>query len=365
MDLRAEGMNFIPCTMMRGGTSKGVYFLKSDLPENRELLDQTLLHIMGSPDGRQIDGIGGANPLTSKIAIINKSVLPNADVDYLFGQVVVDQPVVGYSQNCGNILAGVGQFAIEKGLVAANDPLTDVVIHMVNSGDIAIATISTPGGQVSYEGDLEIDGVPGKAAPVLLNFLNTAGSLCGSLLPTGNRVDAINGVDLTCIDNGMPVVIMRASDFDIDGTESVAQLEANQSLKTRLESIRLQAGHMMNLGDVVNQTVPKMTLVSEPRNGGIISTRSFIPHQCHSTIGVFAAVSVATACLISNSPAADMSGNIKNSNNRYLIEHPSGGMEVEIDIENNDGEFVVKRSGFLRTARKLFEGEVFLKEEGL
>ncbi len=351
--------------MMRGGTSKGVYFLESDLPEDLELRDRVLLQTMGSPDERQIDGIGGANPLTSKVAIVNKSELSNADVDYLFGQVVVDQPIVGYSQNCGNILAGVGQFAIEKGLVTASDPLTDVVIHMVNSGDIAIATISTPGGKVSYEGNTEIDGVPGKAAPVPLNFLNTAGSLCGSLLPTGNRIDAINGIDLTCIDNGMPVVIMRASDFDIDGTESVAQLEANEHLKTRVESIRLEAGHMMNLGDVANKTVPKMTLISEPRKGGVISTRSFIPHRCHSTIGVFAAVTVATACLIPNSPAADMSGNIKNANNRYLIEHPSGGMEVDIDIENNDGEFAVKRSGFLRTARKLFEGEVFFKEEVL
>jgi len=362
MDLRAEGMNFIPCTMMRGGTSKGVYFLKSDLPKDQELRDQVLLRIMGSPDKRQIDGLGGANPLTSKIAIINESDLPNVDIDYLFGQVVVDQPIISYEQNCGNILAAVGQFAIEKGLVAPCDPLTEVKIHMVNSGDTAVATISTPGRKVSYEGCAEIDGVPGKAAPVSLNFLNTAGSLCGSLLPTGNQVDTVGGVSLTCIDNGMPVIIMHASDFDIDGTESVAQLEANDRLKKRVESIRLEAGHIMKLGDVTNKTIPKMTLVSKPRNGGVISTRSFIPHRCHSTIGVFAAVTVATACLIPNSLAAKISGNIKNANNLYLIEHPSGGMEVNVEIENISGEFIVKQSGFVRTARKLFEGEAYLKE---
>ena len=181
----------IPCIMMRGGTSKGVYFLKSDLPENDSERDQLLLQVMGSPDERQINGLGGANPLTSKVAIVGKSVLPNVDIDYLFAQVVVDQPLVGYGQNCGNILAGVGQFAIEKGLVLADDPETDVVIHMVNSGDNAIATIQTPGGKVSYDGQAEIDGVPGKAAPVRLNFLDTAGAICGSLLPSGNIIDII------------------------------------------------------------------------------------------------------------------------------------------------------------------------------
>ncbi|MDP6259564.1 MAG: PrpF domain-containing protein, partial [Rhodospirillales bacterium] len=250
----------IPCTMMRGGTSKGVYFLKSDLPEKEAERDQVLLSVMGSPDDRQIDGLGGANPLTSKVAIVSKSDEPNVDIDYLFAQVVVDQPVVGYGQNCGNILAGVGQFAIEKGLIEAGSPTTDVTVLMVNSGDKAVVTVPTPDGEVSYEGDAEIDGVPGTAAPVPLNFIDTAGSLCGALLPTGNIVDEIDGIELTCIDSGIPVVVMRAKNFGLSGTETVEQLEANEDLKARLESIRLQVGPMMNLGDVTDKTAPKMTL---------------------------------------------------------------------------------------------------------
>ena len=363
MDLGTNAVKSIQCTLMRGGTSKGVYFLASDLPVSDAARDEFLLQVMGSPDERQIDGMGGANPLTSKVAIISKSKHPGIDIDYLFAQVTVDRPLVSYSQNCGNILAGVGQFAIEKGLVRVEDPLTDIVIRMVNSGDNAIATIATPDGKVSYEGEAEIDGVPGTAAPVLLNFLNTAGSVCGSLLPSGNSVDVIDGVELTCIDNGMPIVVMRAFDFGLVGTETVEELEANVELKKRVEDIRLQAGNLMNLGNVSEKTVPKMVLVSEPRNGGVISTRSFIPHRCHSTIGVFAAVTVATACLIPNTPAAETAKDFRNNNNRMLIEHPNGGMDVDIEISIRGGKINIKRSGFIRTARKIFDGEVFIKEK--
>ncbi|MBT3917531.1 MAG: 4-oxalomesaconate tautomerase [Rhodospirillaceae bacterium] len=352
----------IPCTMMRGGTSKGAYFLKSDLPENEAERDRVLLSVMGSPDDRQIDGLGGANPLTSKVAIVSKSDEPDVDIDYLFAQVVVDQPVVGYGQNCGNILAGVGQFAIEKGLIEANSPTTEVAVLMLNSGDKAVVTVPTPNGEVSYEGDAEIDGVPGCAAPVPLNFLETAGSLCGALLPTGNVVDEVDGIELTLIDNGMPVVVMRARDFGVEGTETVDQLEANEDLKKRLESIRLQVGPLMNLGDVTDKTVPKMTLVSAPQSGGVISTRSFIPHRCHSTIGVFAAVTVATACLIPGTPAAEIAGDLSTAGPQLLIEHPSGAMAVDIEVEQSDGEITLKRSGFMRTARKLYEGQVFISE---
>ena len=363
MDLGTNAVKSIQCTLMRGGTSKGVYFLASDLPVSDAARDEFLLQVMGSPDERQIDGMGGANPLTSKVAIISKSKHPGIDIDYLFAQVTVDRPLVSYSQNCGNILAGVGQFAIERGLVRVEDPLTDIVIRMVNSGDNAIATIATPNGKVSYEGEAEIDGVPGTAAPVLLNFLNTAGSVCGSLLPSGNSVDVIDGVELTCIDNGMPIVVMRAFDFGLVGTETVEELEANVELKKRVEDIRLQAGNLMNLGNVSEKTVPKMVLVSEPRNGGVISTRSFIPHRCHSTIGVFAAVTVATACLIPNTPAAEIAKDFRNNNNRMLIEHPNGGMDVDIEISIRGGKINIKRSGFIRTARKIFDGEVFIKEK--
>ncbi len=352
----------IPCTMMRGGTSKGVYFLKSDLPEKEAERDQVLLSVMGSPDDRQIDGLGGANPLTSKVAIVSKSDEPNVDIDYLFAQVVVDQPVVGYGQNCGNILAGVGQFAIEKGLIEAGSPTTDVTVLMVNSGDKAVVTVPTPDGEVSYEGDAEIDGVPGTAAPVPLNFIDTAGSLCGALLPTGNIVDEVDGIELTCIDSGMPVVVMRAEDFGLSGAETVEQLEANEDLKARLESIRLQVGPMMNLGDVTDKTAPKMTLVSAPKSGGVISTRSFIPHRCHPTIGVFAAVTVATACLIPGTPAAEIAGDLSAAGSELVIEHPSGALAVDIEVEQKDGEIELKRSGFLRTARKLYEGTVFISE---
>ena len=352
----------IPCTMMRGGTSKGAYFLKSDLPEKEAERDQVLLSVMGSPDDRQIDGLGGANPLTSKVAIVSKSDEPDVDIDYLFAQVVVDQPVIGYGQNCGNILAGVGQFAIEKGLITARSPTTDVTVLMVNSGDKVVVTVSTPDGEVSYEGDAEIDGVPGTAAPVPLNFIDTAGSLCGALLPTGNVADEIDGIDLTCIDNGMPVVVMRAEDFSLSGAETVEQLEVNEDLKTRLESVRLQVGPMMNLGDVTDKTVPKMTLVSAPESGGVISTRSFIPHRCHSTIGVFAAVTVATACLIPGTPAAEIAGDLSAAGSELVIEHPSGAFAVDIEVEQKDGEIELKRSGFLRTARKLYEGTVFISE---
>ena len=352
----------IPCTMMRGGTSKGAYFLKSDLPEKEAERDQVLLSVMGSPDDRQIDGLGGANPLTSKVAIVSKSDEPNVDIDYLFAQVVVDQPVVGYGQNCGNILAGVGQFAIEKGLIEAGSPTTDVTVLMVNSGDKAVVTVPTPDGEVSYEGDAEIDGVPGTAAPVPLNFIDTAGSLCGALLPTGNIVDEIDGIELTCIDSGIPVVVMRAKNFGLSGTETVEQLEANEDLKARLESIRLQVGPMMNLGDVTDKTAPKMTLVSVPKSGGVISTRSFIPHRCHPTIGVFAAVTVATACLIPGTPAAEIAGDLSAVGSELVIEHPSGALAVDIEVEQKDGEIELKRSGFLRTARKLYEGTVFISE---
>ena len=352
----------IPCTMMRGGTSKGAYFLKSDLPEKEAERDQVLLSVMGSPDDRQIDGLGGANPLTSKVAIVSKSDEPNVDIDYLFAQVVVDQPVVGYGQNCGNILAGVGQFAIEKGLIEAGSPTTDVTVLMVNSGDKAVVTVPTPDGEVSYEGDAEIDGVPGTAAPVPLNFIDTAGSLCGALLPTGNIVDEIDGIELTCIDSGIPVVVMRAKNFGLSGTETVEQLEANEDLKARLENIRLQVGPMMNLGDVTDKTAPKMTLVSAPKSGGVISTRSFIPHRCHPTIGVFAAVTVATACLIPGTPAAEIAGDLSAAGSELVIEHPSGALAVDIEVEQKDGEIELKRSGFLRTARKLYEGTVFISE---
>jgi len=311
---------------------------------------------MGSPDVRQIDGMGGADPLTSKVAVVRGSERPGIDVDYLFLQVFVDRAIVSDAQNCGNILAGVGPFAIERGLVAARDGETPVTIYMENTEQEAVARVSTPGGVVSYRGDANIDGVPGRAAAVPIEFRDTAGSSCGALLPTGNVVDVVGGIEVTMIDNGMPCVVLRAEDMGISGLESPEDLEADAVLRERLERLRLACGPLMNLGDVTDKSVPKMTMVSAPRNGGAVSTRTFIPHRCHKTIGVLGAVSVATACLLEGSPAhglAEVAGGAERS---MAIEHPTGEMTVVAQLDDS-GQ--VTSAAILRTARKLMDGLVF------
>jgi 4-oxalomesaconate tautomerase len=352
----------IPCTLMRGGTSKGLYFHRKDLPADLALRDRILLAAMGSPDIRQIDGVGGAHPLTSKVAVISRSDVAVADVDYLFLQVAVDKAEVSDSQNCGNILAGVGPWAIENGLVAPGGATTPVRIHMVNTKSIAVAHVPTPNGAVEYEGDARIDGVPGTAAAIPIEFLDVAGSSCGALLPTGSAMDTIAETQVTCIDNGMPVVLLRATDFGLSGDETPAQLEANAALKVRLEKIRLQAGRRMNLGDVQQKTVPKMCLVSAPRHGGAISTRTFIPHRVHESIGVLGAVSVATACVIPGSVAVGLKPDLQRNTNaqRLEVEHPTGFFTVDIDVEVTGTAIKVRRAALLRTARKLMRGEVFV-----
>ena len=345
----------VACMWMRGGTSKGAYFLGEDLDRVCDR-DAFLLRVMGSPDIRQIDGMGGADPLTSKVAVVRKSVRDGVDVDYLFLQVFVDQPIVTDAQNCGNILAGVGPFAIERGLVQACDGETPVVIYMENTGQVAVERVQTPGCAVSYEGAARIDGVPGHAAPVPVEFQDTAGSSCGALLPTGNVVDVIDGVEVTMIDNGMPVVVMRASDLGITGDESPEALEGDAALRARLEAIRLQAGPMMNLGDVAEKSVPKLTMVSAPREGGAIATRTFIPHRCHKTIGVLGAVSVATACLLEGSPAHELAEIGDGVQRSLQVEHPTGEMTVVADLDATGN---VKSAAILRTARKLMDGVVF------
>jgi 4-oxalomesaconate tautomerase len=346
----------VRCMWMRGGTSKGGYFLAGDLPADTTIRDAFLLRVMGSPDARQIDGMGGADPLTSKVAVVRRSDRPGVDVDYLFLQVFVDQPIVTDAQNCGNILAGICPFAIERGLIPAKDGETRVNIYMENTGQVAIATVPTPGGQVTYAGDAHIDGVPGTASPIPIEFQDTAGSSCGALLPTGNVVDIIDGIEVTMIDNGMPCVVMRASDLGISGSETPKELEADAALRGKLESIRLKAGPLMNLGDVAEKSVPKMTMVSGPANGGAVSTRTFIPHRCHSSIGVLGAVSVATACLLPGSPAHALADAGEGTTRSLSIEHPTGEMTV---IATLDAEANVTSAAILRTARKLFDGQVF------
>ncbi len=341
---------------MRGGTSKGGYFLADDLPADVEARDAFLLRVMGAPDARQIDGMGGADPLTSKVAVVRRSTRPGVDVDYLFLQVFVDRPLVSDAQNCGNILAGVGPFAIERGLVAAQEGETRVAIFMENTAQVAVATVQTPGGCVTYDGDARIDGVPGTAAAIPTIFRDTAGSSCGALLPTGKAVDVIEGVECTLIDNGMPCVVMAAADFGLTGTESPHELEANADLKARVEAIRLKAGPLMNLGDVAAKTVPKMTLVSPATGGGAISTRTFIPHTVHAAIGVLGAVSVATACLRPDGSAARVARAGTGRHRSLSIEHPTGEFTV---VATLDAEGMMLEAGVLRTARKLFDGLVF------
>jgi len=341
---------------MRGGTSKGGYFLKDDLPAGIAQRDAFLLAVMGSPDPRQIDGMGGADPLTSKVAVVCRSALPGIDVDYLFLQVFVDQAIVTDAQNCGNILAGVGPFAIERGLVSAQDGETRVAIFMENTGQVAIATVQTPGKVVTYNGNAAIDGVPGTHAPIPIEFRDTAGSSCGALLPTGRAVEVVNGVPVTLIDNGMPCVVMKAADLGITGYEDRDQLDANSELKAKVEAIRLAVGERMNLGAVRDKSVPKMMLVAPPQHGGAVCVRSFIPHRAHATIGVLGAVSVATACLIAESPAAEVAIVPEGARKTLSVEHPTG--EMSCVLETDEAGDVVS-AALLRTARKLMDGLVF------
>lgn len=345
-------MTGVRCMLMRGGTSKGAYFLAEDLPADPAERDEVLLRVMGSPDPRQIDGIGGAHPLTSKVAIVSTS--DTADVDYLFLQLGVDQATVSDRQNCGNLLAGVGPFAVERGLIAADDGRTAVRIRMVNSDSVATATFPTPGGVVDYAGDTGISGVPGTAAAITLHFAGTEGSTCGALLPTGARRDVIDGVEVTCVDNGMPVVIAAAADLGCTGYEPVARLEADDGLRDRVRSLWLQAGKLMGLGDVEGMSVPKITLVAPAADGGTLCTRTFIPVRPHDAIGVLGAVSVATAALLPGTTAHE----VARPGAPLRIEHPTGHLDVTAEVEDGTPP-AVRRSGVIRTARKLFDGTVF------
>jgi 4-oxalomesaconate tautomerase len=343
--------------LLRGGTSKGAYFLAEDLPADPAERDDLLLRVMGSPDPRQIDGIGGGHPLTSKVAVISPSARADADVDYLFLQVGVTEATVSDRQNCGNLLAAVGPFAVERGLARA----APVRIHMVNSGSVATASFPVAGGVVDYAGDVAIAGVPGTAAAVVLGFTGTEGSGAGSagaLLPTGNVRDVINGTPVTCIEAGMPVVVVAAADLGCTGYETTAELEGDAGLNDRVQALRLAAGRAMGLGDVAGTSVPKVSLVAAPADGGAISTRTFIPVRVHESIGVLGAVSVVTALLLDGAAGADLAV-VKPGQTRFDVEHPSGHLEVEVEVDTSRRPPAVIRSGVVRTARKLFDGIVF------
>jgi len=344
---------------MRGGSSKGLYFRKEDLPADEALRDRVIVAAMGS-DARQIDGAGGAHPLTSKVAVVSKSESADADVDYLFVQVVVGEGRVDTTPNCGNILAGVAPFAIETGIVAARDGITPVRVRMLNSDNLCELLIETPGKQVNYDGAAKIDGVPGTAAPIVCNYLDVAGSATGSLLPTGNVRDIVDGVEITCIDNGMPVVVMRARDLGISGYESPKELDANKEFKAKVESIRLQIGPRMNLGDVKKKVVPKMSVIAPARAGGHVCTRTLIPHDTHAAIGVLGAVSVATACILPGSVTAGIATVPEGPIKQMSVEHPTGEFSVTLEVGGTREQPRVQKAGLLRTARLIMRGEVLV-----
>jgi 4-oxalomesaconate tautomerase len=349
----------VRCTMLRSGTSRGLYFEAGDLPADAAPRDNLLLRLMGTPDPRQIDGLGGATSLTSKVAVVSRSQHSDADVDYLFLQLGVDAPTVSDQQNCGNILAGVGPFAVERGLVPAGDEETSVRIRMVNSGSVAVATFPTPGGRVEYRGDVAIAGVPGTAAPVVLAFTETEGSATGSLLPTGLVRDTVDGVDVTCVDNGMPVVVAMAESLGLTGYESHEELAADTALLERIDALRTKTGQLMGLGDVSRSSVPKTVLLARARDGGQVCTRSFIPVQPHTSIGVLAAVSVVTGMLLPGAVGHELTEEWPPDRSQVDVEHPTGHLLVDVVVDTSTTPPRVVRSGVVRTARKLFDGTAY------
>lgn len=342
--------------LMRGGTSKGAFFVRDDLPTDPDERDDVILRIVGSPDPRQIDGLGGGHPLTTKVAVVGKLDGRRADVSYLFLQPSVDEAVVSDSQNCGNMLAGVGPFAVERGLVSAGGDSASVRVLMENTDSVAVATFPLVDGMPRYDGDFVVSGVPGSAAPVRLDFEDVAGASCGALFPTGNTVDKVVGVQCTLIDNGMPVVVINSASLGAEGGEEPTELEANKSLRSRLEEIRLEAGPLMNLGDVTSQTVPKLTLVSAPADGGSLRTRTFIPHRCHDAIGVLGALTVAVAAKVPGTTAHPL---VEGDGDLIVLEHPTGVFETAVEVSVGDDGVEVERAGLIRTARKLMDGTAF------
>jgi 4-oxalomesaconate tautomerase len=348
----------VRCMLMRGGTSKGLYFLADDLPADPAERNALLLAVMGSGHPMQVDGVGGAHPLAAKVAVVSPSQREDADIDYLFLQLGVDEPTITDRQNCGNILAGVGPFAVERGLIGAAGESTTARIHMVNSSAVVTATFATPGGEVRYAGDTAIAGVPGAASPILLRFTDTAGSATGRLLPTGSVCDVIDGIAVSCVDNGMPVVVARAADFGLTGYEPAEELAGNDELARRVQALRLAAGKLMGLGDVSGLSVPKTTLISAPRDGGAICTRTFIPVRPHTSIGVLGALTVATALLLPGGIGAELA-RFPAAGHVADIEHPTGHLEVEVELDTSGSPPRVVRAGVVRTARKLFDGTVY------
>jgi 4-oxalomesaconate tautomerase len=352
----------IPVIFMRGGTSRGPYFRAEDLPQDTAARDRVLLAAMGSPDPRQIDGLGGADTLTSKVAIVSKSTRPGVDLDYLFAQVDIGRPIVDTAPSCGNMLAGVAPFGIETGMIQAADGETHVMIFNVNTEARIEAIVQTPGREVIYTGDARIDGVPGTAAPIVLNFMDVVGSVSGKLMPTGNPRDVINGIEVSCIDVAMPMIMMRAKDFGLTGYEGRAEINANKALFARIEPIRLEAGRRMGFGDVSDKVIPKVGLLSAPRDGGTIASRYLTPHALHAAHAVTGAVCVASACALEGTIAHELAKPDDANPRTIWVEHPSGQVDVLLQTKGKGADMEVV-AGTLRTARPIMKGEVLVPKK--
>jgi 2-methylaconitate cis-trans-isomerase PrpF/tripartite-type tricarboxylate transporter receptor subunit TctC len=348
----------IPCVLMRAGTSRGPFFLRDWLPADDTARDEALIGAIGASDLLQVDGVGGGSTLTSKVAIVSKSSQPDCDVDYLFAQVGVGQKSVDTRPNCGNMLSGVAPFAIEQGLVQAADGETTVRVFNVNTRSRIDVTVLTPGRHVSYDGETGIDGVAGTAAPIRLNFLDAWGSVTGSVFPTGRRIDVIDGLEATCIDAAMPLVILRARDLGLTGREAPAELDADLALLARIEAIRCAAGEAMGLGDVSTSVVPKPVIASEGDDADSVTSRYFTPRRCHASHAVTGAIGVATAFAL---PGTVISGAVNRAGARGIsVLHPQGRIDVEVTIEGHGPDARIQRAALVRTARKILQGELHL-----
>ncbi len=355
----------IPYHFLRGGTSRGPYFNRAELPQDRDALTRVLIAALGAGHPLSIDGIGGSAMVTNKVAMLSRSDDDWADVDYFFAQVGVEEREVDYRPTCGNILSGVGPAAIEMGLVPASEGETRVRILAVNTGARIEAVIRTPGGQVEYEGDAAIAGVPGTAAPVTLNFMDTVGRICGAMLPTGHAREEIDGVELTCMDVAMPMMIARAADLGVTGFESRDELDENRALFERMEALRLEAGRRMGLGDVTRSVTPKIGLLAAPRAGGTVTARYFMPWECHPSMAVTGAQCLAACTLLPGGIAEGLAQPPEGSPAGIRIEHPSGEIEAMMDYAREGGELRINAAGLLRTARLLARGEVMVPDAAL
>lgn len=367
----------IPCTMMRGGTSRGPFFLANDLPLEWAEQEQVLLAAMGTATAQQIDGIGGGTSLTSKAAIVSVSSLPDVDVDYLFAQISVDQMFVDTSPSCGNIMSAVAPFAIESGLVRAQMGETLVKVRNMNTNSIVEIRVQTPNGHVEYEGEAHIDGVEGQSAPVLLNFLDVAGSKTGKLLPTGQLRDSFDGIEVSCVDAAVPMVLIPAESLGKTGHESKAELDADPKLLACIENIRQQASWKMGLGDATGKVIPKVSLISKPQQGGSITSRYFTPGNCHTSHAVTGAICVSSAAMIPGTVTDDYIERTDSAQPTITLEHPSGSMDIVLTLDealeetkseasseaSNTTPITVKKAGLLRTARKIFRGELYVPAE--